>query len=90
VDIKGPVQINSTGQVDITATKTKISGLLEVAGTATFAAGVIAQSFAGPSGGAAKVADLEATGDVKAGSVSLKNHRHTSAASGSPTSEPLP
>lgn len=33
---------------------------------------------------------IEATGDVKAGTISLMTHTHTSAASGSPTSTPIP
>jgi len=54
-----------------------ISGALTVGGTIT-----------APGGGAIS-GDLKATGDVLAGTVSLKTHRHTTT-NGNPTSTPIP
>jgi len=55
-----------------------ISGALTVGGTIT-----------APGGGAIS-GDLKATGDVQAGVVSLKTHRHTTTTNGNPTSTPIP
>jgi len=55
-----------------------ISGALTVGGTIT-----------APGGGAIS-GDLKATGDVLAGIVSLKTHRHTTTTNGNPTSTPIP
>lgn len=96
--------ITSTGEVkvqapevSITAVNTNIDGILNVTGAAKITGIVSMGGIAGISGAPVSGSDAElqvkkltATDEVIAGSVNLKTHKHTSAASGSPTSGPIP
>lgn len=103
-DIQGEVHISGTkiianaNEVDITAQSVKITapvteidGALTVSGVVSMG-GISGVSGADISGSGAKlnVEKVMASDDVTAGGISLKTHKHTSAASGSPTSTPLP
>jgi phage baseplate assembly protein V len=103
-DIQGEVHISGTkiianaNEVDVTAQSVKISapvteidGALTVSGVVSMG-GISGVSGADISGSGAKlnVNKVTASDDVTAGGISLKTHKHTSAASGSPTSTPLP
>lgn len=99
IDVKEKVNIKcqeadlqATTKIDITAPMTKITGALTVTG-------VIAMGGMAPAPGATSIpgADVElnvakvvATDDVKIGGLSIKSHKHVSAASGSPTGLPIP
>jgi phage baseplate assembly protein V len=101
-DIKGDVNVKSTGNVSIEAPsviidaiETEITGTLLVKGIA--AIGGLTGVTTGAAGGdidagtsKLKVQDIQATGDITVGNISLKTHKHTSAGSGSPTGPPLP
>lgn len=103
LDIKGKAVINCTGkaeisasEVDITAAKTTVTGILEVSGAATVMGILSMGGLAGISGApipggdaVLNVKDVVATGDVKVGTVSLKTHIHTSGGAGSPTTAPV-
>lgn len=76
--IDGPKQvvIKASVSVDLTAPVVNITGNVIISGT------VAAAGFTGAGGGPVKVANLEATGDVKAGLVSLATHKHTGVQTG--------
>jgi phage baseplate assembly protein V len=88
IDITGDVDIKCTNakveaatKVDLTAPVVNISGNCVVKGTLT--AGAIGTSTA--DGGNGKITvegDIETTGDVKAGTVSLKTHKHLGVTTG--------
>lgn len=103
-DIQGKVHVSGTkiianaNEVDVTAQSVKITapvteidGALTVSGVVSMG-GISGVSGADISGSGAKlnVNKVTASDDVTAGGISLKTHKHTSAASGSPTSTPLP
>jgi phage baseplate assembly protein V len=103
VDVKGDLKAIATGKATVEAPNielagdVKITGLLTVTGAATMAAVSAAGLSIKPGGkmtqegGGNLVADvnIETTGDVIAGTVSLKNHTHTAPSGGGPTSAPL-
>lgn len=85
------------GTVDIEATQTTVKGILNVQGAANISGVASVGGLAGVNGAPVAGGDTEinvkavnVTDDVKAGTISLKNHKHTSAGSGSPTSSPIP
>ena len=99
LDIKGKINITSDSEININAvnanitasTETKITapvikliGAVAVTGAITVSGGISGHSGAAISG------DLNVQGDVKAGTISLKTHVHTSSNPGNPTSAPLP
>lgn len=96
IDSTGKVKVSAT-EIDLTATTTKVNGILEVSGAATIQGLLSMGSMGGLSGqpvdgsnAEINVSKLNAANDVTAGTVSLKTHKHTSAASGSPTTPPIP
>jgi len=76
--------INIIGEVDITAPVIKLTGAVAIAGALTVTGTISAPS------GAPLTGNLEVLGDMKAGTVSLKTHVHTSATPGNPTTAPIP
>jgi len=83
----GTSAVLTPGQCTITATNTKIVGTLEVTGMATFDQNVqIAGSIAGGTGGGSPTSTFNgsftATGDIKAGTVSLESHVHSGVTAG--------
>jgi phage baseplate assembly protein V len=84
--------IDTSGEVDITASKVKITGDLEVSGEVKAQGNI--ESTTGNLTAAVKVsaANIEATADVTAGAgvISLLLHKHISAAPASPTSPAIP
>jgi len=78
--------VNTSGEVDITASKVAISGDLEVSGQ------IKANGNIESTAGDMKALNVEGTLEVKAlaGTVKLSTHTHTSAAPGSPTTPPIP
>jgi phage baseplate assembly protein V len=84
--------VNTSGEVDITASKVSISGDLEVSGKIEAQGNI--ESLTGNLTAAVKVsaANIEATADVTAGAgvISLLLHKHISAAPASPTSPAIP
>lgn len=103
LEIKGKTIINcdektevTAPEVTITATETKITGKLSVTGAATINGVVSVGGLSGISGAPVAAGDtvinakeIIASDDIKVGTISLKTHKHTSAASGSPTSPPI-
>jgi phage baseplate assembly protein V len=96
IQSSGAVKVEAT-EVSITATKTKIDGILEVSGAAIIQGVVSMGGLSGISGAPVAANDAEisvkkltATEDIFSGNISLKLHKHTSAASGSPTTPPIP
>lgn len=103
-DIKGEIHISGTkiianaNEVDVTAQTVKItSPLTEIEG-ALSVSGIISMGGLSGINGAdipgddavLNVKKLTATDDITSGTISLTAHKHTSAGSGSPTSEPIP
>jgi phage baseplate assembly protein V len=102
-DIQGKVSIKCdeanltcADSANITAKQVNIDGIVNIAGAANIQGVVSVGGLAGINGGpvdageaAINAKSLEVTGDVKAGEVSLKQHKHTSTGSGSPTSIPI-
>lgn len=103
-DIQGEVNITGTKitanadeiivnaeSVKITAPTTQIEGALSVSGIVSMGglAGIDGADIPGDET-VLNVKKLTATDDLTAGTISLKTHKHISAASGSPTSEPTP
>ncbi len=91
------VEIKSAVKVTVTAPMTSIdSAAVDISGNVVITGTLTAASIATTGGGAIetegilKAASIEATGDVTAGTVSLKTHVHTSASPGNPTSPPTP
>lgn len=84
--IDGPKQvtIKASVSVDLTAPVVNITGNVIISGTVAAAGftGAGGGPMAGAAGGPIKVANLEATGDVKAGLVSLATHKHTGVQTG--------
>lgn len=89
----GKVKVNIVGDVDITATKVNITApVVEMSGNCivkgSLAAGAIGTTIA--DGGTGKItvaSDIEtSSGDVKAGNISLKNHKHLGVQTGGGTS----
>jgi phage baseplate assembly protein V len=68
----------SSGTAEITATTLTVNGKLAVTGTSALQSDVTVTGT------------LTASTDVKTGTISLKNHTHTSASPGTPTSPPIP
>lgn len=104
IDIKGKTsikcdqaEIEATATVSIKAPQTTIDGILTVTGAAAVN-GVLSMGGMAGIGGAPipgstaelSVKKVTATDDVIADNIGLKTHKHTSAASGSPTSTPIP
>ena len=74
VDTPGDVLIKAGGKVTIDCGETEITGNLTVQGALTYMGGM---TGSGGSGAAATInGSLEATGDVKAGGISLDGHDH--------------
>ena len=74
VDTPGDVLIKSGSKVTIDCAETEITGNLTVQGSLTYMGGM---TGSGGSGAAATInGSLEATGDVKAGGISLDGHDH--------------
>jgi phage baseplate assembly protein V len=102
-DIQGKVNINCkeanltcTDSANITAPQTNIDGILNITGAANIQGVVSVGGLAGISGGPVEASDavinaksIAVTDDIKAGEISLKQHTHTSAGSGSATSIPI-
>ena len=86
----GDLKIESNGTVKITATKTEITAPLNTINGALSVTGAItAASFGGAGGGMAiSPTGFSTSEDFKIGNLSLKNHIHISAGSGTPTSTP--
>lgn len=104
IDIKGKTtikcedaEIEASTAVNVKSPSTVIDGVLTVNGAATVTGVLSMGGIAGVSGapipgGAAElsVKKVTASDDIVAGNIGLKTHKHTSAASGSPTSTPIP
>ena len=99
LDVKGKINIKSSSEVNIEAVNVNVkataiakiespaiqlNGAVSVSGALT-----IGGTVSGPSGAPIN-GNIEVTGDMKAGTVSLKTHVHTSTTNGNPTSPPLP
>lgn len=78
--------IQSSGDIKAGGSLSTPSGSVDAGGTMTVKA--LDVSGAANVGGALTASSISATGDVKAGSISLKTHKHTSAPSGEDTSTP--
>ncbi len=102
-DIQGEVNINCTqanitaDETNITAANTNIDGILNVTGAANISGVVSMGGLSGMNGNPIpgstaelQVKSVTAADDVSAGNISLKNHKHTSASPGSPTSQSIP
>jgi len=99
LDIKGKINVTAQTEVNINALNANIvaTAIAKIQAPAIQLTGAVAISGAltvggtitAPGGGAIS-GDLKATGDVQAGAVSLKNHRHTTTTNGNPTSTPIP
>lgn len=98
VDIKGKVNINAASEVNINSalkvnisatTETKItSPLITLSGAVAISGALsVGGAVSGPSGSPIN-GDLEVTGDVKAGLITLKNHKHAGVTTGPGTSGP--
>lgn len=90
IDSSGEININSVGKLKINATQTEITSPLNtINGALSVTGAVTAASFGGAGGGVAVAnGGLTTTGDITAGGVSLKNHKHIGAGSGNLTSPP--
>jgi phage baseplate assembly protein V len=89
--ISPSIEMTATTEVNIVSPMTKVSGILSVAGIA--AVGGLTGPIDAPS--PAVPGNIEVAGEVKgasvkAGSVDLGTHRHTSTSGGGPTSTPIP
>lgn len=82
-------QVNASESVTINTPTTNVKGILNVDGKINGKGGM---AISGGGGGASAVITgaLEATGDIKAGSISLQNHTHTENDAGSETSSANP
>lgn len=85
--------VNASSSVTLNTPKTDITGVLNVAGLITGKGGL---SVSGGSGSAVTVTgnvslqgQIDASGDVVAGGISLMTHTHKEQGDGSPTSPPL-
>jgi len=76
--------VTATALAKIQAPAIQLTGAVAISGALT-----VGGTITSPGGGAIS-GDLKATGDVQAGAVSLKTHRHTSTTNGNPTSTPIP
>ncbi|MBO9674411.1 MAG: phage baseplate assembly protein V [Sphingobacteriaceae bacterium] len=92
----GKVNIEAN-EVNINSIETNVDGILNVSGAANIQGVVSMGGISGISGAAVNgasaqlnVSKLTASDDVTAGAISLKSHKHTSAASGSPTGPAIP
>jgi phage baseplate assembly protein V len=96
IQSSGEVKVVAT-EVSLTAAKTKVNGILEVTGAAIIQGIVSMGGLSGISGAPVTGGDTElsvkklnATEDVTSGTISLKTHKHLSAAVGSPTGPAIP
>lgn len=78
VNTQGKVVIQSASDVEITCTKLKVTGNVEITGSVSGAS-------------ISATGNIEtSTGDVKAGIISLKTHKHPDLTSGGTTGTPIP
>lgn len=88
LDIKGKINITAQSEANITAlTEAKITApVIKLIGSVAVTGALsVSGAISGPSGAAIN-GNLEVSGDVKAGSVSLKTHTHTGVTTGGGTS----
>lgn len=99
LDINGEVSIKSSSVVNIESVTANVNAsaiakidapVIQLNGAVAVTGAITVSGTLTAPGGGAISGDLKATGDVQAGTVSLKTHRHTSSTSGSPTSTPIP
>lgn len=99
LDIQGEVSIKSSSVVNIESVTANVNAsaiakieapVIQLNGAVAVTGAITVSGTLTAPGGGAISGDLKATGDVQAGTVSLKTHRHTSSTSGSPTSTPIP
>jgi len=99
LDIKGKINITAESEVNINAVNANITAsteakvqapIIKLIGAVAVTGDItVSGNISGPSG-AAISGDLNMQGDVKAGTVSLKTHVHTTTTNGNPTSIPIP
>lgn len=99
LDIKGKINITAHSEVNISAVNANVTASTEakiqapviklIGAVAVTGALSVSGIISGPSGTAIS-GDLNVQGDVKAGTISLKAHVHTSSNPGTPTSVPIP
>jgi len=99
LDIKGKINITAQTEVNINAVNANITAIaiakiqapaIQLTGAVAISGALTVGGTITAPGGGAISGDLKATGDVQAGVVSLKTHRHTSTTNGNPTSTPIP
>jgi len=99
LDIKGKIKITAQTEVNVNAVNANIvataiakiqAPVIELTGAVAISGALTVGGTITAPGGGAISGDLKATGDVQAGVVSLKTHRHTTTTNGNPTSTPIP
>jgi phage baseplate assembly protein V len=93
VDVKGELTGKATIKATVEAPLIELTGNVVISGTVTAAGLVIAAggTMGMQDGSPLKATgDIETTGDVKAGLISLSTHKHTAPSGGGPTSTPIP
>ena len=98
LDIKGKINITAQSEVNVNAANANIIASTEakiqapiiklIGAVAITGALAVSGAITGASGSPIS-GDLNVSGDVKAGTVSLKTHVHTSSSPGTPTSTPI-
>lgn len=99
LDIKGKINITAQTEVNINAVNANViataiakiqAPAIQLTGTVAISGALTVGGTITAPGGGAISGDMKVTGDVLAGAVSLKTHRHTTTTNGNPTSTPIP